>query len=138
MSQQFKKGDAVLVVPDEGLDVPASARGKTGRVTGYVCDDAGMVVEYWVEGLGFPKFNAASYHIIKLPSLRMYDDAKNIMGILHANDPDLHERVRQISESHYRLRDINDATVALTLMWLGAQALDDNPRILEGSGINEV
>ena len=138
MSQQkFKIGDAVLVVPDEGLDTPRDARGKTGRITGYLRHE-GKVVEYWVEGMSFEKFNATSYHIIKLPSIRMYDSPRNIMGILHSNDPDLHERVREISTSHYRLRDFSDAATVFVLIWLGVQEITDHPRTLEGSGIHEV
>jgi hypothetical protein len=134
--QTFEVGDFVWVHDDEGLDVPNEARGKFGRVAGKLGCEANR--EYWVEGPDFPTFNAASYHIVKLPSVRMHDNPKNIMGILHTSDPDLHERVHEISTNHYRLRDFSDATTCFVLLWLGVQALDDNPRLLEGSGLHEV
>lgn len=139
MSQQFKKGDLVWVHDDEGLDVPDEARGKIGKIVAYVRDaDTREVAEYIVDSPQFEKFNAATHHLVKLPSIRMFDSPKNVMGIIHTADPDLHEQIRSISGSHYRLRDVSDATTCFVLMHLGVQALYDNPRILEGSGINEV
>lgn len=133
MSQQYKIGDKVLVVIGEGLDTPFEAQGKTGTIVGNISES-----EYWVEMPDGLKFNAASYHIIPIPRLKQFTDAQNIMGILLVHDPDLHMRVRQISESHYRMRDYSDATTVFALLWLGVSALDDNPRTLEGSGIHEV
>lgn len=62
MSQQFTIGDQVRVASDEGLDVPTEAQDKIGIVTGYLYYE-GKVIEYWVEGQGYPRFNAASCHI---------------------------------------------------------------------------
>jgi hypothetical protein len=133
MSQQFKIGDKVLVVIDEGLDTPPRAQGKTGMIIGKIGES-----EYVVKMPDGLTFNATFYHIIPIPKLVQYTDARHLPNIIRENDPDLHERIRQISDSHYRLRDFSDATTIFALLWLGVQALDDNPRTLEGSGIHEM
>lgn len=138
MSQKFKIGDDVLVVVGEGLDTPPEAQGKTGRITAYIKDDAGKVVEYWVTMPGVQSFNAAPYHILPIPKVRNPFSPRSIMPIVREKDPDLHLRIRQISESHYRLRDFSDATTVFVLLWLGVRALNKNPRMLEGSGIHEM
>ena len=58
MATKFQIGDLVRVASDEGLDTPREARGTIGRITGYLKDDAGNVVEWWVTSLDFAKFNA--------------------------------------------------------------------------------
>lgn len=63
MSQKFTIGDQVRVANDEGLDVPTTAQDQLGVVTGYLYHE-GKVIEYWVEGQGYPRFNAANHHII--------------------------------------------------------------------------
>lgn len=139
MKQKFDIGDSVWVHDDEGLDLPTEAQGKFGVVSGYLYHE-GEVAGYEVNSptTEFQNFVAASYHILKLPKLRMYDSAKNIMGILHANDPDLHERVHEISTSHHRLRNFTDATACFVLMWLGVHAITDDPQCLKGSGVHEI
>jgi hypothetical protein len=67
MASKFMIGDKVIVANDEGLDVPTEAQGKIGVITGYLRDkDTGDIVEWWVTGLDFAKFNATSYHITKV------------------------------------------------------------------------
>ena len=60
--QKFAIGDQVRVASDEGLDIPDEARDQIGLITGYLYHED-IIVEWWVTGLNFPKFNAASYHI---------------------------------------------------------------------------
>ena len=124
MSAKFQKGERVWVRDDEGLDVPAKARGKYGIVTGYLHDD-GKIVEYWVESSEFPKFNAASYHIVKV-STTMPDEVKaDFRAAIAAGDPDLWGTVH-IVKNHPDLpefREINLTTIAFIAMHVGCEVL---------------
>ena len=130
---KFTIGDQVLVVIGEGLDTPPRAQGKTGTIIGYIGES-----EYTVEMPDGLTFSAAFYHILPIPEIQNFTSARHIVGIIRENDPDLYERIRQISDSHYRLRDFSDATTIFVLAWLGVQVIDDDPRCLEGSGVHEM
>jgi hypothetical protein len=138
MPNKFEIGDHVLVVPDEGLDTPREARGKTGRITRFIKDDAGTVVEYWVTVPGVQSFNATPYHIIPVPQVKRLDDPKVMTEELLNLDPDLREHVIDAQVAIPELQGFSLTTVLFTMAWLGYDELQRNSRILRGSAISEI
>jgi hypothetical protein len=128
---KFMIGDRVVVRADEGLDTPREARGKTGMVVEYVGD-----LQYTVKMINGREWCACEYHLVKVPQevLSYEEMAVEILNL----DPDLREKVIDIRNWIPELAGFSLTTTLLVLATTGYDELYANPRLLKGSGINEV
>lgn len=133
MSQKFKTGDLAIVRLDEGLDTPCEARGQVVKVEDYIGD-----LQYTVRLQDGQTFCACEYHLLELPSVVRLDLPEvQVVNLLNL-DPDLREHVIDARAAIPELHDKSLVTILFTMAWLGYRDLQENSRLLKGSGINEV